>query len=341
MPNSAPSQSSAPAEGQTPAAPQGKAPDATNKPNVGQTQSTQPAEPQKPIDPIEAELAQKYGEKWTAVPEEMRAQIVGAERKSRDADKRYQSVAKLQKDHELTQRQAGQLLDLLVNDPEQVFTNPALMKRLNRDKLTSFAERIVWENLQNERMDPKDRELAELRKFHEETVNERKEREESERKTTEEAQLSEQIKERRVYWEREIIGALKAEGVEADNAFVAQVARYIQACKRVQKPVDLPQIIKQVQSDFNTWQNRYLMAGFKARQEGESNEAFAQRYESWVSRLDPKLVEAIRSGDLAKLKNKTMGRPAAPQRSEPRKESTEKISMSEWLEKRQERLGRK
>ncbi len=304
-------------------------------------QNAPQVEQPKVVDPIETELAEKYGEKFLALDETMRAQVVAAEKKGRDADRRYQAVAKLQKDHELTQRQAAQLLDLVANDPESVFSNPSHMKRLNRSKLEEFAEKIVWEKVQNERMDPKDREIRDLRAYREEMETAAKAKHEAEQKDRADAEMKEQIASRRSYWEREIVNTLKAQGVEADGAFIAQMARYIQASRRAGKPVDLTRIVTQVQADFNNWQMRYLTSGFKPRQEGESNEAFAARYDKWVSRLSPELVDLIRSGDIAKLKNKNMGRPTAKPSNEPRKETSNKISMSEWLAKRSERLGRK
>lgn len=301
-----------------------------------------PATPEpRPIDPIETELSAKYGEQWSGLSDEIKSQVVAAEKKGRDADRRYQAVAKLQKDHELTQRQAAQLLDLVANDPESVFSNPSLMKRLNRDKLLQFAEKIVWEKVQNDRLKPEERELRDLRAYREENETAAQAKREAEEKAQAESEMNERIGQKRAYWESEIIKTLKAEGVEADGAFVGQMARYIQASRRAGKPVDLSRIVKQVQADFNNWQMRYLTAGFKPRQEGESNEAFAGRYEQWVSRLSPQLVELIRSGDLAKLKNKNMGRPSSTGKTEPRKEASNKISMSEWLAKRSERLNRK
>jgi hypothetical protein len=59
-------------------------------------------------------------------------------------------------------KQAEQFFEALMNNPQEVLRHPEIAKKL---KLREFAEEFLSAELQNELMDPVERELKELREF--------------------------------------------------------------------------------------------------------------------------------------------------------------------------------
>jgi hypothetical protein len=327
-------QPNAPATPPTPAANETKPPQngtiqpkGETKPPVGET--IQPAgetEKKAPANQLEADLAQQFGEDWDTMSPKVKERVIAAEMKSREADKRMQLAAKLKKDLDMTNTQVNQLIDALKKDPWKVLSNPAL--GIDARKM---AEEYVWQQIQQERMTPEQRQAAQDRL---ENAQMKAEKEQAQ-KDQADREMQALIAQRRAYWEKTIPEAIDAAGLPKTSYTVRRFAEYIKAAARSRVPADMPAIASQIRQELVDLQSKFLLPPKGAT---ETDEAYEERV---LGSAPSEYVKMLRKADLRKLRAKgLMPKPgpkpgATPQ---PAKPNNGKMLMSEWMNKREERL---
>jgi len=314
----------APADPKAPAAPAAPAGD-PQKPAEG-TDGKAP-EAKKPANQLEADLAAQFGEDWEKLPIKARERIIASELKSREADKRMQLAAKLKKDLDMTTAQTGQLIEALKKDPWKVLSNPALGHDVRK-----LAEEYVWTMIQEQRMTPEQREAMQT-KAELASLKAEKERAENERKQQEMDTL---IAQRRAYWEKTIAEAIDAERLPKTSYVVRRFADYVKAAAKARQPADMPAIAGQIRQELVDLQSKFLLPPKAA------NETDDQYEERILASAPNEYVKLLRKADLKKLRAKGLAPKPGPKptSSEPAK-GNGKMSMTEWLNRRDERLGRK
>jgi hypothetical protein len=328
-------QPNAPATPPTPAANETKPPQngtippkGETKPPVGET--IQPAgetEPKKaPATQLEADLAAQFGEDWDTMSPKVKDRVIAAEMKSREADKRMQLAAKLKKDLDMTNTQVNQLIDALKKDPWKVLSNPAL--GLDARKM---AEEYVWNQIQQERMTPEQRQAAQDRL---ENSQMKAEKEQAQREQ-QEREMNALIAQRRAYWEKTIPEAIDAAGLPKTSYTVRRFAEYIKAAAKARMPADMPAIATQIRQELVDLQSKFLLPPKAA---GETDEAYEERV---LTGAPSEYVKMLRKADLRKLRAKGIMPKPGPKpgaTSQPAKPNNGKMLMSEWMNKREERL---
>jgi hypothetical protein len=151
------------------------------------------------------------------------------------ADKKFQEAAKVRK-------QAESFIRALKENPKAVLSNPNLGINLRE-----FAEKVLWEELQEELVPPEEKERraekAELERYREE----KRQREEAARQ-----QEQEQLKEKyRQDWSKKFNEALEQGGLPRTDWTVKQMAAYMkQALANGHKHIQPADVVELVKSDW-------------------------------------------------------------------------------------------
>jgi biotin operon repressor len=284
-------------------------------------------EAKKPANQLEAELQAQFGDEWEALPQKAKERIIASEMKSREADKRMQLAAKLKKDLDMTNAQVGQLIEHLKKDPWKVLSNPALGHDVRK-----LAEEYVWQMIQEQRMTPEQREAMQFKAEAAQLRAEKEAREKSERETQEQQKIAE----RRAYWEKTIQESIETEKLPNTSYVVRRFADYIKASVRQRIPADMPGIAKQIRQELIDLQSKFLLP---PKFQSESDDAYEERI---LSGAPNEYVKLLRKADLRKLRAKgTLPKPGPKPGNSSQPAPSKKISMSQWLNERDQRLGRK
>jgi hypothetical protein len=295
---------------------------------AAETKPPVPEAPAKPANALEAELAAQLGEDWNKLPQKAKDRMIAAEMKSREADKRMQLAAKLKKDLDMTNAQVGQLIAALRQDPWKVLSNPALGHDVRK-----LAEEYVWQMIQEQRMTPEQREAMQAKM----ELQELKAQQEKAKKDQEQREMDALIAQRRQYWEKSISEAIDEAKLPKTSYTVRRFADYIRAAARSRQPADMPAIAAQIRQELVDLQSRFLLP---PKREGETDDMYEERV---LSSAPNDFIKLLRKADLKKLRAsgklpkpgpKSGTGPVAPQ-------GQKKMSMSEWLNTRDQRLGRK
>lgn len=150
------------------------------------------------------------------------------------SDKRFKEAMEKQKTVE-------EILDILKKDPRKALTHPEIGVDVR-----NFAESVLAEALEEELMDPKEKELRELRKKLDAREKEAKDREENERKTKEEAHIQELT----ANYAKEIEGAIKDGGLPYNAPMVNRVKDYMLAAIENGYELSAKDVIPYVKKDF-------------------------------------------------------------------------------------------
>lgn len=326
----------APAKGAPPAN-ETKAPDnvtktpvTETKPVPGETEAQSgetAAQAKKPANQIEADLAAQFEDgEWENLPQKVRDRMVAAEMKSREADKRMQLAAKLKKDLDMTNTQVSQLIDGLRKDPWRVLSNPALGHDVRK-----LAEEYVWQMIQEQRMTPEQREAAQTKL----ELAQMKAQQEQAKKDQADREMEALVAQRRAYWEKTIPEAIDAAGLPKTSYTVRRFVDYIRAAARSKVPADMPAIADQVKQELVALQGQFLLP---QRMANETDESYQDRV---LSSAPNEYVRLLRKADLRKLRAKGLApKPGPKPGATPGQAGPKKMSMSEWLNARDQRMGR-
>jgi hypothetical protein len=291
-----------------------------SKPAPGAVTPTlpQPVEHKQPLT-LEEDLAGKFGDDWKALTPAVKQHLLASEQKTRDADKKYQLIAKIQKDNELTSRQMSGLVQALKEDPMSVLSNPAL-----GHDVKALAEKIVWDGIQEQRMSPEQRRLRDL-----ETENSRyKKDQEATERQKQEAQQAQATAARRAWFEKTFTETLQRHGMPADPQVFGQMAYNVKLFKREGMPLDMDKVAEKTRADFMRWTNAWNL--------NTPDEKISEN-------VPEDFVKKIRKWDLARLRAKGLSPKPGPKANTertPEKKGNGKVTMSEWLDQRSERLSK-
>lgn len=287
-----------------------------------------PPEAKKPGNQVEADLAAQLGEDWDKLPPKAKDRLIASEMKSREADKRMQLAAKLKKDLDMTNNQVAQLIAGLRENPWKVLSNPALGHDVRK-----LAEEYVWQMIQEQRMTPEQREAAQAKL----ELQEIKAQQEQAKKEQQQREMEALITQRRQFWEKTIAEAIDAEKLPKTSYVVRRFADYIRAASRNRQPADMPAIASQIRQELVDLQSKFLLP---PKREGETDDQYEERV---LASAPNDYVKLLRKADLKRLRaSGKLPKPGPkPGSGQPAQAGQKKMSMSEWLNGRDQRLGRK
>jgi hypothetical protein len=201
-----------------------------NAPEADESGSPEPKEPEPKPQP------RKHKLKVDGAEEELdEDEVIRRAQKYSAADKKFQEAAKVRK-------QAESFIRALKENPRAVLSNPNLGINLRE-----FAEKVLWEDLQEQLVPPEEKERraekAELEKYREE----KRKREEAARQ-----QEQEQLKEKyRQDWSKKFNEALEQGGLPRTDWTVKQMAAYMkQALAKGYKHVEPADVVELVKADW-------------------------------------------------------------------------------------------
>lgn len=311
----------------TPPAAEAKAPVAPIDPNTpAEGADLKVPEAKKPANQLEAELQEQLGEDWEKLTPKAKERLIAAEMKGREGDKRMQLAAKLKKDLDMTTAQTNHLIEALRKNPWQVLSNPALGHDVRK-----MAEEYVWQMIQEQRMTPEQRE-AQQTKAERDQLKAEKERLMKEQQQKEQETL---IAQRRSYWEKTIAESIEAEKLPQTSYVVRRFAEYIKAAAKERAPADMPAIAAQIRQELVDLQSKFLLPPKGAT---ETDDAYEERI---LASAPNDFVKLLRKADLKRLRNKGALPKPGPKPTDAKQEPSKKLSMTEWLNQRDQRLGRK
>jgi hypothetical protein len=187
--------------------------------------------------------------------------------------------------------------------------------------------------IQEQRMTPEQREAMQAKM----ELQELKAQQEKAKKDQEQREMDALIAQRRQYWEKSISEAIDEAKLPKTSYTVRRFADYIRAAARSRQPADMPAIAAQIRQELVDLQSRFLLP---PKREGETDDMYEERV---LSSAPNDFIKLLRKADLKKLRAsgklpkpgpKSGTGPVAPQ-------GQKKMSMSEWLNTRDQRLGRK
>ncbi len=263
----------------------------------------------KPIVPAAtpAKKAYKFKIDDQEVTEELTEEdLVKAYQKSKGADKRFQEAAEVK-------ARTARLLAQLKADPFKLLQHEQLYGKDARAKV----EEWLWNQIQLEKMDPKEREALDMRERLQKFEAQEKER-------VEEAQKDEQQKLREHYAmeiDKEITDAIKAAGKQVTPYYFKRVAHYMSAALSQGKNVAAKDVVSLVEQDL----------------QNDLRSMFGSAPEEQVLQLlgDP-VLEKVRRADLARARGqfqkKDDGAPVS--KAEPTDEDKKKRIDPRELEKK-------
>ena len=295
-------------------------PDATPAPK-GDTNVKAPiippvTEAPKEIDPLEKEVSEKWGEEWEKASPKVRERTLEAERKIRESDKRFQQAAKIQKDYDLSQKQMANLIQSIKENPRAVLSNPALGLDVHK-----LAEEILWEKIQREQMDPKDREIAD---FKSREAARLKADEETKANAAKEAQTRE-LEANKAKFKTMIEGAIAESKLPNTPKVFNQIAYYMKLQKISGKEIDMKQAVESTKKDFMDWTGQFIEA---------------QPEDQLLTSLPKGVIDKLRKADLAALRAAGLApKPGPKPRTEP-KPMEKKETPEEWRERMRAARGR-
>ncbi len=218
--------------------------------------------------------------------------LQSALQKAKGADKRFQEANE-------TQKKVARMVEMM--------KTPAGLKKLLAhpnlygDKARSVMEQLLWEDIQREQMDPKERENMELKE-------QLRAREDSEKERLAEVQRQEFEKlknDHATRIDKEIVEAIKTAGQQVTPYFFKRVAHYmlsaVQQGKQVAPKDVVPLVVEDLQNDIRSM--------------------FETTTEDQILQLlkSDKAWENIRKADLKRFKNPPSIPPAVPHKQDEKK----------------------
>lgn len=215
----------------------------------------------------------------------------------------------------MSRKQAEEFINLLRTDPVKVLSNP----KLGID-FRNLAEEYLANQLEEEMLDPQEKELREYKRKLKEYEDQKKEQE----KAQEQAQAEELRKHYTEQYTKDFTDALESSGLPRTNHTLKRMAYYMhQGAKRGMniKPAQVTELVKQ----------DYI---------NEQKELFGSLdSEMLVQLLGDDVANKIRKHDIAKLKNPKPGisgsRETPSNPSKPKK--TKKLTKEEWYARNEKR----
>jgi hypothetical protein len=210
---------------------------------------------------------------------------------------------------------AFEIIKAFEEDPANVF------KKLG-PKGREAAERFLLEQIQEEAMDPKDKELRDLKKFKEE-IEAEKERTKQER---EKQALAEQEAKYAQEFQKTIIDALGKSGLPKSPEMVKRFARIMQKNLELGLELTADDLVDEVKSDITS-----IIKSIVGEADGDH----------LISLFGEDVANKIRKSDIRKLQEKqgqVFQQRSTKQESQPQPKSGKPMSMAEWKRSLEERV---
>jgi hypothetical protein len=225
-------------------------------------------------DPPAAEK-RKYKSKVDGVEEELELtdeEVIAFIQKGKASGKRFQEASEKAK-------QVEAILEMLKKDPKKALSHPAIGHSTRK-----LAEEWLAAELEEELMDPKEKELRTLREQKAEVEGKLKEREEADRSAQEKTLITKYEAE----YARDIETTIKANGLPFNKGTVNRVRDAMLLGLQAGQDVKAADVIKDVKKDFET----------------DIKELFAQSPAEMIAELlGEDSLKKVRSWDIARLKN--------------------------------------
>lgn len=276
----------------------------------------------------------KDGVVWEEMNPKVKEAMLVSEMKSREADKRMQLAAKLKKDLDMTNSQVNQLIGALRKDPWKVLANPALGHDVRK-----LAESYVWDMVNEERMKskytPEEWDALQRGKKAEAELSTLKEQQEQAKKEQEDREFEAMKQQRREHWEREIPKAIEEFKLPKTSYTVARFAQYIKALSKAKIPVDMAKVAAVVKDEISGMQPQFLLP---ERYAAEKPEDYEDRI---LASVPADFLKMLRRADLRKLRARGLAPKPGPKPGNATPQPSKKMSMTDWLAQRDQRLGLK
>lgn len=256
-------------------------------------------------------VAQKYKVKVDGAEMEVDLQeLLTGYQTRKSSDKAFREASMLRK-------QSEEFIHLLKTNPAKVLTDP----RIGHD-MRKLAEEYLAAQLEDEMMDPKDRELRDAKKQLQEIEEEKK------RKAAEEEE-SRKTELRQKYaadYQSQILNALDKSGLPKSELTVKRMAYYLQQGLKRGYSLEAMDVVDLVRQDYISEQ-KALFGGLDG--------------DALLSILGSDVADKIRKHDIAKLKNPHQGLRTPEKQPSGDSERPQKKSLSkeEW-KKKMERMKR-
>lgn len=292
------------------------APESTEVVNEQVEQQDEGQEGQEPVEKKEAQQSFKKKLKLKVDGEEIEDEIdfndeEGLKRKlqlSYAAKKRMEEA-------KAAKAKAFEIIKAFEEDPANVF------KKLG-PKGREAAERFLLEQIQEEAMDPKDKELRDLKKFKEE-IEAEKERTKQER---EKQALAEQEAKYAQEFQKTIIDALGKSGLPKSPEMVKRFARIMQKNLELGLELTADDLVDEVKSDITS-----IIKSIVGEADGDH----------LISLFGEDVANKIRKSDIRKLQEKqgqVFQQRSTKQEFQPQPKSGKPMSMAEWKRSLEERV---
>lgn len=213
------------------------------------------------------------------------AQLISDYQTKRAADKRFQEAARLRKS-------AEEVIQLLKTDPRAALRHPAI----NADE-RALAETILAEQLEDEMMDPKDKQIKLLQR----QLQQQAEADAKAKKEAEAAQLSAAEAQYVEQYQKDISHALTTAGLPITNATVRSMTSYLQNALEAGYDMQPAQVVDLVKQDYQ----KQLKELFSAS-DGQTIAAL----------LGEDGLKKVRAMDIARLKSPEQVTPTPPLESQ-------------------------
>lgn len=232
--------------------------------------------------------------------------------KGESADRKFNEAALMRKQNE-------EFIRLLKTNPEAVLANPAIGLDVKE-----WAEKFLWQRLQEEKMSPEQRKALQMEK-----ELEKYRQQEIQRKQEEQFRAFEEQKQQyRGKLEQDIIKTLETSGLPKTPRTVARIAHYMLEAKRRGwgdvSPID---VVETVWKEYVDEHNQFYGA---------------LPLEKLKSILNPDLRKKFRELDMSEVRQpgQPLGKKDQPPSDPDKKDSgKKKLTMDEWREKRQKLLA--
>lgn len=217
----------------------------------------------------------------------------------------------------LQMKQAEEFIRVLKEDPIKVLTDPRL--GVNARKV---AEEYLLAQLEEDAMDPRDKELRDTKK----RLAEKEEAEKRAKEEQEQKRLEAEKAKYREHYQAEIIAALDKSGLPKTEATVKRTAYYLG--RAIEKGLDLKaeDVVDMVREDYLNEQKQ-LVGGLEPEK---------------IMEMFPELADKIRKHAVQSHKKKReamMPGRAASQPEAPKRRGSQKMSKDEWRAKIRSRLS--
>lgn len=308
------SASSAPASSSSPesASAQTQPETTANEPKGGNISAKSDSGGKQPQESAMAAAERKFKVKINGAEQEVsEKELLEGYQTRKAADEKFREAA-------MTRKQAEDFINLLKKDPAKVLTDP----RLGIDA-RKWAEEYLLKQLEDEMLDPKEKELRQYKKQLEEIENEKKAAKEEQEKTRT-AELTAKYTED---FTKDITSALSTSGLPKTEHTVKRMAYYMHQGLKRGMDLKAGDVVDLVKNDYINEQKSLYSS-----MDGES----------LLSILGPEIADKIRKHDLSKLRNPNSGLKTPekqPEGSPEHRKAAPKVSKDEWREK-MERIKR-